>query len=792
MKRNSKMVSLQIPRLSIMVMFLAVLCELLVLGYGGNGRKTFIVRVDGDSKPIAFTTHEHWYKSSLAAVKGLKAGLSVDGENDGLLHVYQSVLHGFSARLTDEEAFKMESIPGVLAVFPDQARQLQTTRSPQFVGLDTPNGGGLWAESNYGSDLVIGVLDTGIWPERRSFSDQEMGPVPKHWKGECEIGARFSKSFCNRKLVGARFFYRGYEATSGAMNETLEFRSARDSDGHGTHTASTAAGRYVYKASLLGYASGIAKGMAPKARIAVYKVCWSSGCFDSDILSALDKAVDDGVDVISLSVGGSVVPYFLDSIAIGTFGAVQRGVFVSASAGNNGPGLMTVTNVAPWITTVGAGTMDRDFPADIQLGNGKVMRGVSMYSGKGLTPGGQFPLVYAGDAGRDESMDVYASSLCMEGSLDPMVVRGKIVLCERGNNPRVAKGTVVKQAGGVGMILYNTASDGEGLIADPHLLPAVAVGSAAGDSIRRYILSTKNPTATVAFHGTRLGIKPAPVVASFSSRGPNPETVEILKPDIIAPGVNILAAWTDAVGPSGLLLDQRRTEFNIISGTSMACPHVSGVAALLKGAHPDWSPAAIKSALMTTAYIHDNTLQPMVDEATGNASTPIDLGSGHVDPQKAMDPGLVYDLGEDDYVKFLCSLNYTEKAIKVITRRTEACPTRGNQPGNLNYPSFSAVFDQTRASNLTTFFIRTVTNVGPPMSTYRATVIAPRGVSVTVKPRKLKFTKKNKKLSYMLSVSAKPVKLLPGNAETVFGQLLWSDGNHVVQSPIVITRQKPY
>lgn len=787
------MVSLEVSKMSIMLMFLAVLCELLVLGYASDGRKTFIVRVDGDSKPTAFTTHEHWYRSSLAAVKGLKVQLSVDGEDDGLLHVYQTVLHGFSARLTEEEASEMEKTSGVLAVFPDRARQLQTTRSPQFVGLDRPNGGGLWAESNYGSDLVIGVLDTGIWPERRSFSDQDMGPVPKHWKGECQSGITFPKSFCNRKLVGARFFYRGYEATSGVMNETVESRSARDSDGHGTHTASTAAGRYVYNASMLGYAGGIAKGMAPKARIAVYKVCWASGCFDSDILSALDKAVDDGVDVISLSVGGSVVPYYLDSIAIGTFGAVQRGVFVSASAGNNGPGDGTVTNVAPWITTVGAGTMDRDFPADIVLGDGNVMRGVSMYSGKGLTPGRLFPLVYAGDAGRDESMDAYSSSLCMEGTLDPNVVKGKVVLCERGNNPRVAKGSVVKQAGGVGMILYNTASDGEGLIADPHLLPAAAVGSVAGDLIRRYILSKENPTAAITFYGTKLGVQPAPVVASFSARGPNPETFEILKPDIIAPGVNILAAWTDAVGPSGLLFDRRRTEFNIISGTSMACPHVSGVAALLKGAHPDWSPAAIKSALMTTAYVHDNRLQPMVDEATGNASTALDFGSGHVDPQKAMDPGLVYDLGVDDYVELLCSLNYTEKAIRAITRRTVGCPTRGKQPGNLNYPSFATVFDQTRAaSNLSTFFTRTVTNVGPQMSIYRATVIAPRGVSVKVKPRKLKFTKKNEKLSYMLSVSAKPLELLPGNSETVFGQLLWSDGKHVVQSPIVVTRQKPY
>ncbi|KAK6914632.1 Peptidase S8/S53 domain [Dillenia turbinata] len=321
------------------------------------------------------------------------------------------------------------------------------------------------------------------------------------------------------------------------MNETTEYRSPRDSDGHGTHTASIAAGRYVFPASTLGYARGVAAGMAPKARLAAYKVCWNAGCYDSDILAAFDAAVSDGVDVISLSVGGVVVPYYLDAIAIGAFGASDAGIFVSASAGNGGPGGLTVTNVAPWVTTVGAGSIDRDFPAEVKLGNGKIIAGESVYSGPGLDPSRLYTLTYAGSEGGDG----YSSSLCLEGSLDPNFVKGKIVVCDRGINSRAAKGEVVRKAGGIGMILANGVFDGEGLVADCHVLPAAAVGATSGDLIRRYVSTSsksKNPaTATIVFRGTRLGLKPAPVVASFSARGPNPESPEILKPDAIDPGL---------------------------------------------------------------------------------------------------------------------------------------------------------------------------------------------------------------------------------------------------------------
>ncbi|CAM8887922.1 unnamed protein product [Rhodiola kirilowii] len=752
--------------------------------------KTFIVVVRGDAKPSIFPTHTHWYESSLA---------SLSNSPSTILHTYNTVLHGFSAKLSTYEALKLESLHGVVSVIPEQVRHPHTTRSPQFLGLKTSDRAGLLKETDFGSDLVIGVIDTGIWPERQSFNDRDLGPVPAKWRGDCVAGKEFPASSCNRKLIGARYFCGGYEATNGKMNETSEWRSARDTDGHGTHTASIAAGRYVFPASTLGYARGVAAGMAPKARLAAYKVCWNAGCYDADILAAFDAAVSDGVDVISLSVGGVVVPYYLDAIAIAAFGASNAGVFVSASAGNGGPGGLTVTNVAPWVTTVGAGTIDRDFPANVKLGNGRIVPGVSLYGGPGLASGRMYPLIYAGSEG---GSDGYSSSLCLEGSLDPKVVKGKIVVCDRGINSRSAKGQVVKKSGAVGMILANGVFDGEGLVADCHILPATAVGAAGGDEIRRYISSKSKssksrPTATIIFKGTKLGVRPAPVVASFSARGPNPETPEILKPDVIAPGLNILAAWPDRVGPSGIASDKRRTEFNILSGTSMACPHLSGLAALLKAAHPEWSPAAVRSALMTTAYTLDNRGETMLDESTGNSSSVLDFGAGHVHPQKAMDPGLIYDISSYDYIDFLCNSNYTLKNIEVITRTNNAnCngAKRAGHIGNLNYPSLSAVFQQyNEHRKMSTHFIRTVTNVGPADSIYKVHIIPPQGMQVTVQPDKLAFRRVGQKLSFLVRVEAKAIRnLSPGSSSMKSGYVIWSDGRHNVSSPLVVTMQQPF
>ncbi|OMO85930.1 hypothetical protein CCACVL1_09920 [Corchorus capsularis] len=738
-------------------------------------KKTYIVQMDKSAMPASFSSHLEWYSSTLKSV----TYKTQSEDEDRILYSYQNAFHGVAAQLTEEEAERLEEQDGVVSILPEMKYQLHTTRSPMFLGLEREESTRIWSQNLADHDVIVGVLDTGIWPESESFNDTGMSPVPARWKGMCETGRGFQKHHCNRKIVGARVFYRGYEAATGKINEKTEYKSPRDQDGHGTHTAATVAGAPVRGANLLGYAYGTARGMSPGARVAAYKVCWSGGCFSSDILSAVDRAVADGVNVLSISLGGGVSSYYRDSLAIATFGAMEMGVFVSCSAGNGGPDPVSLTNVSPWITTVGASTMDRDFPANIKLGTGRTVTGVSLYKGRRfLSLNKQYPIVYMGS--NYSSPD--PSSLCLEGTLDPHVVSGKIVICDRGISPRVQKGQVVKDAGGIGMILTNTAANGEELVADCHLLPAVAVGEMEGKAIKHYALTSRKATATLAFLGTRLGIRPSPVVAAFSSRGPNFLTLEILKPDVVAPGVNILAAWTGELGPSSLATDHRRVKFNILSGTSMSCPHVSGIAALLKARHPEWSPAAIKSALMTTAYVHDNTHNPLEDASAAAPSTPYDHGAGHINPLKALDPGLVYDIEAQDYFEFLCSQKLTAAQLKVFGKYSNrTCHHTIANSGDLNYPAISVVFPDNKVSSVMTLH-RTVTNVGPPISNYHVVVSPFKGATIKVDPESLQFTGKNQKLSYKITFTAKSPQTMPE-----FGGLMWKDGVHKVRSPIVIT-----
>ncbi|URD82756.1 subtilisin-like protease [Musa troglodytarum] len=446
-----------------------------------------------------------------------------------------------------------------------------------------------------------------------------MPPPPAKWKGRCDLNA----SACNNKLIGARSFisYDGRKRRSAS--------TPVDEDGHGTHTSSTAAGAFVKRANVNGFAPGVAAGMAPRAHIAAYKVCHEDSCMGHDMLAALDAAVDDGVDVISFSIAADPIPFHSDPIAQGTFNAISKGVFISCSAGNEGPDPGLVNNDAPWLLTVGASTTDRVFLASVKLGNGRKLDGESLHR----------PLSFK-----------------------------------------------------------------------PKMLPLVYPG--------------------------------------------------------FVTGVNILAGWNSQA-------------FALLSGTSMSCPHLSGIAALIKKAHPGWSPAAIKSAIMTTASVTDNTGGPILDEQ----HRPADLfavGAGHVNARQAIDPGLVYDLTPEDYVPYLCGLGYNDSAVSALTRKPVRCSSlKSISQGELNYPSISVTLQANSWKSVS--YTRTVTNVGKPTSIYAVKVDMPKGVSASVTPTTLSFEKVNQKKSFSISFRRSG-----GRSGRVGGQLRWVSRKHVVRSPISI------
>ncbi|GLT78310.1 hypothetical protein SLA2020_498500 [Shorea laevis] len=693
--------------------------------------ETFIVHV---KKPEDGSFLDSWYNSFMPANR--------------LVYSYRHVISGFAAKLTAKEVEAMKQKEGFISARPQRRYSLHTTHSPSFLGLH--QNFGMWKQSKYGEGVIIGVSDTGVTTGHPSFSDEGMPPPPAKWKGKCEF-----PTGCNNKLIGARNF-----VSDSAGQPPV------DDDGHGTHTSSTATGNFVRGANVFGNANGTAVGMAPLAHLAMYKVC-EVGCLDADILAAMDAAIDDGVDILSLSLGGDSVPFYADSVALGAFKAIQKGIFVSCSAGNGGPGNFTLSNEAPWILTVGASTIDRTILATAKLGNGQIFDGESLFQPKFTA---MPPLVYAGAYG-----DASSSPFCAPGSLKNASIQGKVVLCERGAGvARIAKGQEVKDNGGAAMILMNQEPDGYSTLAEAHVLPATHVSYAAGVSIKAYINSSSSPTATILFEGTQIGKTSAPEVSYFSSRGPNLQSSGILKPDIIGPGVSILAAWPVSVE------NERDTKstFNMISGTSMSCPHLSGIAALLKSSHPDWSPAAIKSAIMTTADLVNLGGSPIVDQT----NLPADIfatGAGHVNPSRANDPGLIYDIQPDDYIPYLCGLNYTDKEVESIVSRPVTCANISAIPdAELNYPSFSILLGESSIQEYT----RTVTNVGLAYSSYTAELVTPEGVSVALSSNHITFSEVNQKVTYSVQFRRKP------NTNLTFsqGHLKWVSPQYNVTSLIVI------
>ncbi|XP_004515894.3 subtilisin-like protease SBT5.3 [Cicer arietinum] len=677
--------------------------------------------------------------------------------------------------------------PNVVSIFLNKPRELHTTHSWDFLGLiernDAIPNDSIWSKSQ-GEDIIIGNLDTGVWPESKSFSDEGMGPVPTRWRGECVVDENNTDNFhCNRKLIGARYFYKGYLAALGDIGN-VSFNSARDVEGHGSHTLSTAGGNAVNGVNVFGYGNGTASGGSPKARVATYKVCWpkvegAGGCYEADILAGFEAAISDGVDVISVSLGGAPGEYFQSSISTGSFHAIAKGIVVVSSAGNSGPAPSSVSNLEPWVLTVGASTIDRAFTNYVTLGDNKVLKGVSL-SESYLPPKKFYPLISSSQAKADGAF-LLDALVCKGGSLDPEKVKGKIVVCLRGETGRTDKGEQVARAGGVGMILTSAEESDNSVLADPHVLPASHVNFKDGRYIFNYINQTKSPIASISRVETELGVKPAPVMASFSSRGPNIVDPTILKPDIIAPGVDIIAAYSEVQSPSDLPSDKRKTSFITMSGTSMSCPHVSGVVGLLKSLHPDWSPAAIKSAIMTTATITGNTGKQLMDSSLESA-TPFAYGAGQIRPNRAADPGLVYDLNVTDYMNYLCNHGYEGDRLSIFYGKPYTCPESFSLV-DFNYPTITIPDLKTGSSlNVT----RTLTNVGAP-SIYRVHIEAPPEFLVSVEPKILNFKNKGEKKEFRVTLSLRPLNKLTN--DYVFGMLDWTDGKHHVRSSIAIKPQ---
>ena len=738
--------------------------------------KAYIVYMDQSAMPRAFSTHHSWFESTLSSI----ADDSEHPISSKLIHTYTNSIHGFSATLTLSELAAIKNSPGYIHSTPDRPLQPHTTHTPELLGLSSISGA--WPASSYGEDVIIGIIDSGVWPESESFIDTGMTEVPSRWKGKCETGEQFNASLCNKKLIGARFYNRGLRANFPEINITLN--SPRDDHGHGTHTASTAAGNHVKGASYFGYAAGTARGMAPRARLAIYKVLWGNKVYMSDVIAAVDQAIKDGVDILSMSLGfelGKDKFFEEDPVAVATFAAMEKGIFVSASAGNTGRLPGTINNGAPWLTTVGAGTVDRDFEGALTLGDdSKTIAFESLYAGK--FSGLRAPFVFLGKC----------QSLKKLRKLDKK--ERVIVVCKDGKNTNLGDQVeIVKNGSSVISGAVFITNDLWKEYYD-YSFAAAFIGEKDGKAVMNYITKTKNPTATgiLEFRKTVLGRTPAPKVDRYSSRGPFVRSPSVLKPDVLAPGSSILASWSPLDKVAEVHSKPLFSHFKIISGTSMAAPHVSGVAALIKAIHPDWSPAAIRSAIMTTANPLDNTRSPIKDAGNfDRPASPMDIGAGFIDPNKAIDPGLIYDATTEDYVKLLCSLNYTAKQMKVVTKSKPKCI---DPSSDLNYPSFIAYFiGDFEGSNpglkVVREFRRTVTNVGKERSSYRAELTPMNGLKVKVEPAKLVFQRKNEKLSYKMSLEG------PSNLEeeVVQGSLSWVEesGKYVVRSSIVATNIDP-
>lgn len=669
-----------------------------------------------------------------------------------VLYRMTTAVDGFAARLDSAQVKQLRSMPGVDLVERSVKQHVAAARmrplspvvgagrdSSAFLGLSGPTG--VWARHggphHAGRGVVVGVVDTGIWPENPSFAGNPLGPSGRTpdlpgFHGKCDTGQQWTTRDCTHKIVSARYFVKGFGAGRIASSDYL---SPRDGIGHGTHVASVAAGDFGTGVRIDGQRFGSISGMAPAARIAVYKACWTApdpdgdGCTTADVAAAIDRAVRDGVDVLNLSVSGSQNP--TDTIARAFLNAAAAGVFVSTAAGNGGPEPGTVEHLAPWVTTVGASTFHR-YQGALRLGDGSQYVG-AMVSDQTVPSTG----LVLGSAVPAPGHSVEQARVCEIGALDAEQAQGQIVVCDRGVVARVDKSTAVARAGGAGMVLVNTTPDSTD--ADVHAVPTVHLDATAGAAVKAY-LAAHPDDATASLDPTGSAPQQVPTIADFSARGGDGAAStgrgSVLKPDLTAPGVSVLGAVSPAADSERL--------WDLASGTSTSAAHIAGLAAFVAGLHPDWSSAEIKSAMMTTAFDLEANAGPFAE------------GAGHVDPTRFLDPGLVFDSGPAAWRDFLTGA------------------TRARQ---LNLPSVTV-------SGLlgTTTVVRRVTNVAATTETYTVTTSGLDGVDVQVRPRTLTLAPGE---THRVRIRLTATPNTPADHYTK-GWLTWTGLSHQVRVPVAV------
>lgn len=697
-------------------------------------------------------------------------------------YTYEHSFNGFSATLTTAQVNKLKNDPDVLNVWPNELLQLDTANTPAFLGLTSP--GGLHDLGTKGEDVIIGIVDSGVWPENPSLVDDapgnEFAPIAAtrpDWAGDCETGTDPDFS-CNNKLIGARYYNAGFGPENILPGE---FDSPRDADGHGTHTMTTAGGNENTEATLQGVPVGTVSGMAPRARVAAYKVCWNgstpgnSGCFTNDSVAAIDAATADGVDVINFSISGSRTAQ-TDPVHVAFFNAARGGVYSSLSAGNSGPGAQTVAHNVPWVTTVGASTYNGDAALvgnELEVSYDAVSQDpiFSVVGGDGIPAEGL----------TGELAPTLPANAC-SALTNPGDLAGKVALIARGQCNFTDKQDQALAAGAVGVVMY-TDNRTPTTLPGGYPFASVMIENSVGLDLVNEI---QNNGVTVSIDLTETLVakgfpQPGNQMAGFSSRGESQATGDVIKPDITAPGVTILA------GTSADQIDGGEGEnYGFLSGTSMSSPHIAGIAALVRETHPTWTPSAVKSAIMTTAR------QDVTKEDGATPADPFDFGAGHVVPNSAVTPGIVYDASFNDYFAYLCGQG--EQAFVDNNYFPGACGALEgagfpSEASDLNIASI-AIAELSEAQTVRRF----VTNVtGNPAATFTASVEAPAGVDVAVSVYDFgsgSFVNSDTMAFNADGLGIYELTFTPSQTAVLdaweFGSVTWSDGVHSARSPIAM------